>query len=39
MCTYLGEWDFVYADEGDKRLELSFASDATLLAMTMREAG
>ncbi|NND48867.1 MAG: hypothetical protein HKN60_01300 [Rhizobiales bacterium] len=35
----LGEWDFVYADEGDARSELSFAGDATLLAMTMREAG
>lgn len=32
----LGEWDFVYADQGDDRAELSFAGDTTLLAMTLR---
>jgi hypothetical protein len=32
----LGEWDFVYADEGETRKAMSFHKGATLLAMTMR---
>jgi len=32
----LGTWDFVYADEGDRRSSMSFAQGATLLALTLR---
>jgi hypothetical protein len=32
----LGEWDFVYADEGQARSSLAFPRGATLLALTMR---
>ena len=33
----LGEWDFAYADKGDRHGELSFPKATTLLALTMRE--
>ena len=36
--TALGEWDFIYADEGDPRAEVVCTTDATLLALTMRDA-
>jgi len=32
----VGEWDFVYADEGQARSALTFPQGATLLALTMR---
>lgn len=32
----LGEWDFVYADEGQARSTLSFPRGGTLLTLTMR---
>jgi hypothetical protein len=32
----LGEWDFVYADEGQARSTLTFPQGATLLALTLR---
>lgn len=33
----LGVWDFIYADEGDQRGDVSCASDVTLLTFTMRD--
>jgi hypothetical protein len=32
----LGEWDFIYADEGDARSPVTAAPGATLLTLTMR---
>ena len=36
--TPLGEWDFIYADDGEPRDDVVCTSDATLLALTMRDA-
>jgi hypothetical protein len=33
----LGVWDFVYADEGEERTDMNFASDTTLLTFSMRD--
>ena len=36
--TALNEWDFIYAEDGEPRDDIVCTTDATLLALTMRDA-